>query len=104
LATRESKEFDEFVKRQQEPGRVSVDWNRERDDWLAQLSHLYKDIEAFLKDYVRSGQIRFEYQKVKLNEEHIGAYEATQLVLRNGQARGSPGTGRDTPDRRERTC
>lgn len=42
-------------------------------------------MESFLAKYVRSGQIRYEYRPVELNEENIGSYSAKQMVLRIGR-------------------
>jgi hypothetical protein len=80
------KEFDEFVKRQQEAasGIASVNWDGERKEWLDYLDRLYKKIESLLHKYVSSGQIQLERRPVKLNEEHIGAYAAEELVLKIG--------------------
>jgi len=79
-------EFDEFVKRQQEAaaGVASVDWDRERKEWLDYLDKLYRKIESLLDKYVSSGQIQLGYRQVELNEENIGSYAAKQMVLRIG--------------------
>jgi hypothetical protein len=79
----QQEEFDEFVKRQQGGATlaVSVDWNKERDEWLGHLKSLYSKIESLLKKYTSAGQIRFEYRKVELTEEQIGSYSATQMNL-----------------------
>ena len=79
----QQEEFDEFVKRQQGGATlaVSVDWNKERDEWLGHLKSLYSKIESLLKKYTSAGQIRFEYRNVELTEEQIGSYSATQMNL-----------------------
>src|ERR1039458_4083230 len=81
------KTFDEFVSQQQEtdPETASIDWEKERDEWLRHLDRLYSMVESFLAKYVRSGQIRYEYRPVELNEENIGSYSAKQMVLRIGR-------------------
>lgn len=83
----DNKTFDEFVSRQHEtdPEAASVDWAKERDEWLSHLDRLYSMVESFLAKYVRSGQIRYEYRPVELNEENIGSYSAKQMVLRIGR-------------------
>lgn len=84
----DSKDFDEFVKRQQDGtsvAAVEIDWKKERDQWLAHLGRLYSKIESFLAKYVSSGQIRYEYRSIDLNEENIGSYTAKQMVLRIGR-------------------
>ncbi len=84
----DSKDFDEFVKRQQGGASVAdveINWERERDEWLAHLDRLYSKVESFLGKYVSSGQIRYEYRSIDLNEENIGSYAAKQMVLRIGR-------------------
>src|ERR1035437_3511247 len=82
-----NKDFDEYVRRQQEipPGGPPPDWKRERDEWLGYLNDLYKEIESFLSKYASLGQIRSRYQDIELNEEYIGSYNAKQMVLRIGK-------------------
>jgi hypothetical protein len=77
------KEFDEFVERQQ--GAASVDWDRERDEWLAHLDELYRIVEDLLGPYTSSGQIKIAYKTIDLNEEDIGSYQARQMILRIGR-------------------
>jgi len=83
----DNRTFDEFVSRQQEsvPETVSVNWEKQRDEWLAHLDNLYSRIESFLSKYVSSGQIRHEYRSIELNEEYIGSYSAKQMILRIGR-------------------
>ena len=80
------REFDEFVKRQQEAaaGVASVDWDGERKQWLDYLDKLYKRVESLLHKYISSGQIQLGYRTVELNEENIGSYAAKQMVLKIG--------------------
>jgi hypothetical protein len=82
-----SKEFDDFVKRQKPFSTTEqpIDWDRERNDWIAYLELLYKQIEAFLKKYKDEGSIRIEYKEIELNEEHVGRYVVKQMVLHIGR-------------------
>ncbi len=83
-----NKDFDEFVKRQQGGASVAdaeINWEEQRDQWLDHLHRLYANIESFLTEYVSSGQIRYEYRPIDLNEENIGSYTAKQMVLRIGR-------------------
>jgi hypothetical protein len=77
------KEFDEFVMRQQET--EQTDWDRERDEWLAHLDALYRNIESFLLPYTSADQIDIKYKFVELNEENLGSYQARQMILRIGR-------------------
>jgi hypothetical protein len=82
-----NKTFDEFVSRQQETDleTASIDWEKERDEWLTHLRRLYTMVESFLSKYIPSGQIRLEYRSIDLNEERIGSYSAEQMILRIGR-------------------
>ncbi len=82
-----SNNFDEYVRRQQEASFEGppINWEQERDEWLVYLNRLYKEIESFIGKYASLGQIRFKYQVIELNEEHIGSYNAKQMVLRIGK-------------------
>ena len=85
MAMQDSKsEFDAFVQAQQESTHPDVDWEQQRDEWLAYLDGLYGEIGALLDDYVRNGQILLRYQDVELNEEEIGAYIARRLIIKIG--------------------
>ena len=85
MAEDNKSDFDAFVKAQQKSRQdAEIDWNKERDEWLAQLDALYKTIEELLGDYVKSGQILLRYQDVQLNEEDIGAYSARRLIIKIG--------------------
>lgn len=83
----EVREFDEFVRRQQGGSitSVQVDWDRERDEWLAHLEDLYRQVESLLGKYISSGQIRVEFRSIELNEEDLGSYKARQMILRIGR-------------------
>jgi|SRR5580704_12515752 hypothetical protein len=82
-----SKDFDAFVKRQQptaaEP--KPIDWEKRRDEWLQHLEELYEQVESFLDEYLKSGNIKREYRETMLNEEYIGTYKAREMVLKIGR-------------------
>ncbi|MGA3082607.1 MAG: hypothetical protein ABSD44_14740 [Terracidiphilus sp.] len=81
------KEFDEFVERQRSGASNDgqVNWDQERDEWLAHLDALYRMIEALLGKYISSGQISVRYKPIELNERDIGSYQARQMILRIGR-------------------
>jgi hypothetical protein len=82
----ENRDFDEFIKRQQRNATaVAINWDQQRDEWLARLEDLYAKIEALLGTYISSGQIRFEYKDVELNEENVGSYTAREMILKIGR-------------------
>jgi len=81
------KEFDEFVERQRSGASNDsrVNWEQERDEWLAHLDALYRMIESLLSKYISSGQISVRYKSIELNERDIGSYQARQMILRIGR-------------------
>ena len=83
----DDKDFDDFIRRQQKSSVVAdtVDWDKERDDWIVHLSVLYTKIERFLSEYISSGQIQREYRVVRLDDEHIGSYGVRKMVLKIGR-------------------
>jgi len=82
----EKNSFDDFVRRQQESAAEAknIDWNEEKEEWLAYLGALFKKIEALLSEYVSSGRIQREYKFVRLNEQHIGSHMTKKMLLRIG--------------------
>jgi hypothetical protein len=80
----DTKEFDEFVKRQTASENSSVDWDGQRKEWLDYLDQLYQKVESLLDKYISSDQIQLEYRPVELNEENIGPYAAKQMILKIG--------------------
>lgn len=81
-------DFDTFVNSQQpvaEPESVTIDWDKQRDEWLGYLDSLYKDIEQFLKPYIDTQRIIYQYQDIELNEDNIGSYNARRLILKIGR-------------------
>ncbi len=86
MATLKNKDFDEFVKRQQALAvRETVDWDKERDDWLDQLNTLYADIGAFLREYVDQGLIKLAFKEHRIIEENIGAYATRKMIIHVGR-------------------
>jgi len=83
----DNKNFDEFVRRQQpfSAEKETIDWDRQRKEWLRYLDELYNMIESFLSKYTSAGQIRIAYQDVILDEENLGSYTARKMILRIGR-------------------
>lgn len=80
--------FDEFVKREAEAKRSEekVDWAKEREKWLSDLSSLYASVRSFLKPYIDQGQVQVDQSAtVSITEEHIGQYQAPQMVISIGR-------------------
>ncbi|MGA3042038.1 MAG: hypothetical protein ABSF54_14730 [Bryobacteraceae bacterium] len=80
-------DFRAFVKREQTAAAEAerVDWAKERDDWLGHLRELYDQIESFLAEYIKAGEIGCNYRDIQLNEENIGSYSAPEMILKIGR-------------------
>ncbi len=80
-------DFSAFVKRQQSAAAEEepVDWAKERDEWLGPLKELYDQIESFLAEYIKNGEIKRSYRDIPLNEENIGSYIAPAMILKIGR-------------------
>lgn len=79
------KEFAEFMSRQRSED--PIDWNSEKEEWLAYLKTLYKMIEAFLAEFIQSNQIIVSYKSVEIEEDGIGLYTARSMMLEFGKTR-----------------
>lgn len=80
-------DFDEFVDR--ELGEVgsqpTVDWDQEKKNWLNQLGRFFKDVRAFVQDYVDSGKMSIAEDTIELHEKGIGIYRAPMLTMSIGR-------------------
>ncbi|HTW49684.1 MAG TPA: hypothetical protein VMD92_17135 [Acidobacteriaceae bacterium] len=80
--------FDDFVQREIDAARKSdgssIDWEREKAEWLRQLDTLHERLSAFLKPYIDAGQISTSTSPFELNEEHLGPYTAPQMSIAIG--------------------
>jgi hypothetical protein len=78
--------FDDFVQREIDAASKSdgssVNWERERTEWLRYLSNLYLTLNAFLKPYIDAGQISvYTGNTWEINEEHLGTYAVPQMSI-----------------------
>ena len=64
--------------------RQPMDWNAERDWWLAALGELYQQMEAWLTPLREQGLVSSKKIPIQLSEENIGTYAADGLVLEFG--------------------
>ena len=58
-----------------------IDWTKKKEDWLANLNKLYKEIESWLND-LEQDAVSIKYIDKEINEEHIGVYTARKMILR----------------------
>ena len=75
--------FEDFVKRQLlvVKEEQSVDWEKEREEWLEHLNRLRDMIESFLRDYIDSGRVKLKYKKEEIKEENVGSYDVVIMSI-----------------------
>jgi len=56
-----------------------------KDVWLKRVSRLYADVRKWLADLERDGVLRFDLDKVALEEREIGQYDVEVLTLAIGK-------------------
>ncbi len=78
------REFDAYLKKRRADAETvtQVDWNKKRDDWLQYLADFYNQVERFLGEYRKSGDVTFKYDEKYMQEEFIGQYRARSLRIR----------------------
>jgi hypothetical protein len=80
--------FDDFVQREidaaRKSGDDSLDWEREKTEWLRHLNDLYARLVVFLKPYIDADQISTSTSPFELCEEHLGLYNAPQMSIAIG--------------------
>jgi len=79
------KEFDDFLKKEEEKKKPAIDWEAEKKWWLDKLYNLYKDIQNWLKEYVENNQLSVEYSKIDIYEEALGSYTVQQMKIKIGK-------------------
>lgn len=62
-----------------------IDWEKEREDFLAQLRSLNNYIRSWLSDFVDSKKAVIEDITVELSEDYIGSYTAPGLCITIGR-------------------
>lgn len=83
------RDFDEFVKRQQEEAAAAqaeppFDADSELKTWLDRLNSLYKELSGYLADYVQAGSVSYQLQDINLEEDFSGPYVAKMMLVRIG--------------------
>ena len=71
-------DFDKFVEQKSHDGKSaqSMNWDKEKLEWLKRLAAFYSKVEEYLAEYIKSRKITIESSLITLDEQHIGAYQA----------------------------
>lgn len=82
--------FDDFLKRQQDEAttesNTAFDPKEQLEQWLKLLGALYDQIEDFLREYVDRGAAKILRRDIPLNEDFVGSYLASELLLTIGRS------------------
>ncbi len=76
------KEFDDFLRKEKEKKKPTIDWSAEKEWWLKQLDKLYMDIQKWLKEYTDKQEIFVEFSNIEIYEEALGTYTARQMIIK----------------------
>ncbi len=75
--------FTDFLKRRKEEfnKEPSVDWDKEKEDWIASVDALYKKIERWLKQAQDEDLLKIQYEDEELSEERLGSYKIRSMHI-----------------------
>ncbi len=75
------KEFDAFLKKEEEKKKPLIDWSARKLEWLTYIDKLYSDVNEWLKDYIKTGQVKLQYNDYEIYEEALGKYTTKELKI-----------------------
>jgi len=58
-----------------------VEWDRVREEWIAEVGRLYYRVESWMVSWVEKGYLVVRRSTIVLSEENLGDYEIPQLEL-----------------------
>lgn len=74
--------FEDFIKRQtKEKEEEKIDWNAQKREWINFVGDLYTNIENYLDDFTKTGDINIEYSDVSITEQNIGTYNIRRMTI-----------------------
>src|SRR6185312_14226756 len=74
-------EFFRQKKQRADAETANVNWQQVKADWLAAIDLLYDQVRTSLQDAERQGALQMARRLKRISEEHLGEYEAPELVL-----------------------
>ena len=82
--TQQLAEFFRQKKERADAENAGVDWDQKKREWLTALDSLYGQVTLLLQDPVSQGTLQLSRRQTSINEEHLGSYDADELVLSVG--------------------
>ena len=79
-------------KQREASGSPVIDWDSRRNEYLAAVDNLYRQVEQILAEPLRSKTVSLQRREKQLTENYIGTYAVDDLILLvgNEQVRFSP--------------
>ncbi|MCP4701895.1 MAG: hypothetical protein GY862_34310 [Gammaproteobacteria bacterium] len=76
------KDFENFLsKHEKKDKETGIDWTQRKDEWLVSVKTFYAQAETWLTPYAQKKKLSFEYKKMVLTEDHIGAYSIHSMII-----------------------
>lgn len=81
------KAFEEFLTSHEKNSQEAevVDWDQQRDEWLAFIDQFYHSLEEWFQPYKDKGSLDYQYAPVQLTEDSIGAYQTKKMLVQFAQ-------------------
>lgn len=64
------------------PSEQPVDWNTEREAWVAQVRLLYTQIEGWMQEFIQQDKAELTHGSTELVEDYLGRYAIPTLNIR----------------------
>lgn len=76
-------EFNSYLKEQDAilASQPKINWEKEKEYWLKNIIKLYDQIEAYLQEFKKKGDVKFLYEPIEKHEEKLGAYSANKMII-----------------------
>lgn len=77
------KDFERILEHKQKKGE-SIDWEKQKREWLDSVSRLYKFVDQCLGSYLQAGKVQVRREQKSITEEFIGTYQIEKSVIEVG--------------------
>ncbi|WIG83823.1 hypothetical protein KFZ68_20565 (plasmid) [Photobacterium damselae] len=76
------KDFDSFLsKHEKQQQESTIDWIKQKDEWLDYIDAFYKQIETWFTPYIKDERVSYSYSPKALVEDHIGSYNVKNMKI-----------------------
>jgi hypothetical protein len=85
--TLENESLEIFLRRKNEESeskRKAIDWEGRKQQWLAWVDKLYREINDWLNPLKCDGIVKINYENTTLNEDYLGSYPVKSMTIKVG--------------------